>query len=151
VNEEEQQQKSRTFVRQIGKAASDKYETIESLIQGNLNECNVTQLKCCVKERQYKYNKKHCCHISFYPVDNSRILASSAICNSVCKPYTNLPDTPVALNSRSKYFQMLPAPPGALERALRLWKSILTCTRKHLERWRYIQNATRLTISIVKS
>jgi len=36
---------------------------------------------------------------------------SSAKCNSVRKPYTNLSDTPVALARASKYFQMLPAPP----------------------------------------
>jgi len=35
---------------------------------------------------------------------------SSANCNSVRKPYTNLPDTPVALASASKYFERLPAP-----------------------------------------
>jgi len=49
---------------------------------------------------------------------------TSAQCKSVWKPYANLPDTPVALTSASKYFQMLPAPPGALGSALRLCKSI---------------------------
>jgi hypothetical protein len=58
---------------------------------------------------------------------------SSAKCNSVRKPYANLPDTPVALASASKYFQMLPAPPGALQSALRLCKSSLTCSSKHLQ------------------
>jgi len=41
--------------------------------------------------------------------------ASSARCNSVRKPHTNLPDTPVALTTAPEYFQMLPAP-------LELWK-----------------------------
>jgi len=57
--------------------------------------------------------------------------------------YANLPDTPVALTSASKYFQMLPAPPGALQSALRLCTSILTCFWKHLQRWRCIQDAMR--------
>jgi len=56
---------------------------------------------------------------------------------------------PVA-NTTSKYFQILPAPPGALQSALRLCKSILTCSWKHLEWWRCIQDAMRLTIRIVK-
>jgi len=37
---------------------------------------------------------------------------------------------------------MLPAPPGALQSALRLCKSILTCSWKHLHWWRFIQDAT---------
>ena len=52
----------------------------------------------------------------------------SAKCNSVRKLYANLSDTPVALASASKYFQMLPAPPGALQNALRLCKTIHTCS-----------------------
>jgi len=47
---------------------------------------------------------------------------TSAKCKSVRKPPANLPDIPVALTSASKYFQMLPGPPGALQRALRLCK-----------------------------
>jgi hypothetical protein len=50
--------------------------------------------------------------------------SASAKCNSVRKPYANLSDTPVALASASKYFQMLSAPPAALINALRLCKSI---------------------------
>jgi len=69
--------------------------------------------------------------------------SSSAQCNSVRKPYATLPDTPVALTSASKYFQILPAPPGALKRALRLCKIILTCSWKNLQWWRCIQDATR--------
>jgi len=68
---------------------------------------------------------------------------TSAKCNSVRKPYTNLPDTPAALASASKYFEMLPAPPGALESALRFCKSILTCSWKHLQWGRCIQDATK--------
>jgi hypothetical protein len=37
-------------------------------------------------------------------------MITSAKCNSGRKPYANLSDTPVALASASKYFQMLPAP-----------------------------------------
>jgi hypothetical protein len=68
---------------------------------------------------------------------------SSAKCKSVQKPHANLPDTPVALTSASKYFEMLPGPPGALQNALRLWKSILRCYWKHLQLWMSIQDATR--------
>jgi len=74
-------------------------------------------------------------------------LLTSAKCHSVQKPYANLPDTPVALASVSKYFQMLPAPPGALQSALRLCKSILTCSWKHLHWWRSIQDAMRFDYS----
>ena len=66
-----------------------------------------------------------------------------AKCNSVQKPYTNLPDTPIAVTSTSKYFQMLPAPPGAFQSALKLCKGILMCSGKHLDWWRCIQYATR--------
>jgi hypothetical protein len=52
----------------------------------------------------------------------------SAKFNSVRKLYANLSDTPAALASASKYFQMLLAPPGALQNALRLCKRILTCS-----------------------
>jgi len=75
---------------------------------------------------------------------------TSGRCNSVWKPHANLPDTPVALTSASQYFQMLPAPPGALQCALGLCKSILRCSWKHLQLWRCIQDATRLTIRIVE-
>jgi hypothetical protein len=75
---------------------------------------------------------------------------ASAICNSVWKRYAYLPDTSVALSTASKYFQILPAPHGGLQSALRLCKSILTCSWKHLEWWTCIQDAARLTIEIVK-
>jgi len=74
---------------------------------------------------------------------NTSASPTSAKCNLVRKPYTNLQDTPVALASVSKHFQMLPAPPGALQSALRLCKSILTCSWKHLQWWRRIQADTR--------
>jgi len=70
-------------------------------------------------------------------------LLTSAKCNSVQKPYPTLQDTPVALTSASKYFQLLPAPPGALQSALRLCKSIVKCCWKHLHWWRCIQDATK--------
>jgi hypothetical protein len=53
---------------------------------------------------------------------------TSAKCNFVLKRYAYLPDTPVALTTASKYFQLLPAPPGGLQNALTLCKSILTCS-----------------------
>ena len=56
----------------------------------------------------------------------------SAKCNSVQKLTAHLPDTPVALTTASKYFQMLLAPPGGLESALRLGKSMLMCFWMHL-------------------
>jgi len=63
---------------------------------------------------------------------------SSAKCKSVRKLHGNLPATPVALTSASKYLQMLPGPPGALQSAPRQCKSIL----RTLRAW---------TIRIVKS
>jgi len=55
-------------------------------------------------------------------------IVKSAQCESVWKPQANLPDTPVAPTSASKYFQMLPDPPGALQSALsRSWM--------HLQLW----------------
>jgi len=61
----------------------------------------------------------------------------------VGKLYANHPDTPVALVSASKYCHMLQTPPGALQSALRLCKSILTCSWKHLQCWRCIQDSAR--------
>ena len=75
---------------------------------------------------------------------------SSAKSKSVQKPHAHLLDTPVALTSALKYFQMLPGPPGALQCALRLFKSILRCFWKYVQLWRCIQDATRLTIRIFK-
>jgi len=75
---------------------------------------------------------------------------TSAKCKSVWKLHTILQDTPVALTSAFVYFQMLPGPPGALQCALRLCKSIRRCSCKDLQLWRCIQDATRLTIRIVK-
>jgi len=66
---------------------------------------------------------------------------TSAKCNSVHKPHGNLLDTHLNLTSTSKYFQMLPGPPGAKHSALRLYNSILTCSCKHLQWWRCIQCA----------
>jgi len=45
---------------------------------------------------------------------------------------------------------MLLGPPGALQCALRLCKSILRCSWKHLQWWRCFVDATRLTVGIVK-
>jgi len=75
---------------------------------------------------------------------------TSAKCNLVRKPYTTLPHTLVALTTASKYSQMLPAPTGALQSAFGLCKSILTCSSKHPKWWRCIQDATRVSIRILK-
>jgi len=69
---------------------------------------------------------------------------TSAKCISVRKPLANLPHTPVDLTSASMYFQMLPGHSGALQSDLRLCKSILRCSWKHLQLWRCIQYAMRL-------
>ena len=45
---------------------------------------------------------------------------------------------------------MLPDPPGAKQCSLTVCKSIHRCSWKHLKLWRCIQNATKLTIRIVK-
>jgi hypothetical protein len=58
---------------------------------------------------------------------NQITYATSAKSKSVQKPHPTLPDTPVALTNASKYFQTLPSPPGALQSAHRLGKSILRC------------------------
>jgi len=67
----------------------------------------------------------------------------AAKCKSVRKPYTKLPDSQVALISASKYFQMLPGPPAALQTAVQLCKSIFRCSRKHLQLLWCIQDDTR--------
>jgi len=66
-----------------------------------------------------------------------------AKCILVREPYANLPDTLVALASALKCFQMLPASSGALQSALRLYKSSLTFYWKYLHWWRCIQDATK--------
>jgi len=68
--------------------------------------------------------------------DTNRV--SSAKCKSVRKPSPNLSDTPGALANASKYFQILPTPPGAFQSALRLCKSIVIHCWKHLQLWRWI-------------
>ena len=71
---------------------------------------------------------------------------TSAKCKSVRKPHAILPDTPDNLTSASKYFQMLPDPPGAKQSALRLCKSILRCSWKYLKLWRCLQDAMRFNL-----
>ena len=58
----------------------------------------------------------------------SRVKSTSAKCKSDRKAYANLPATSLALTCASKYFQMLPAPLGLLQGALRLCKSIHRCS-----------------------
>jgi len=55
--------------------ASDKQEIIAAVTKGNINECSVNEVKHCVKERKQSYDQKHCQDVSWYPVDNPRILA----------------------------------------------------------------------------
>jgi len=57
------------------------------------------------------------------------LLGTSAKRKSVRNPDANLTATMVAFTSASKYFQMLPSPPEALQSALRLCKSILRMLR----------------------
>jgi len=68
-------------------------------------------------------------------------LHASTKWNSVRKPHAFLPDTPGNLIRASKYFQMLLDPPGAGQSSLRLCKSILRCSWKHLQLWRCIHHA----------
>jgi len=101
--------------------------------------------------RGYRFQPMHSLQIC--QVDNSKSnqlevseifqTPTSAKCKSVQKPYANLPDTPVALTSASKYFQMLPGLPGALWSALRLSKRFPGGSRKHLQLWRCYQDGTR--------
>jgi hypothetical protein len=49
------------------------------------------------------------------PLPCVQSIETSAKCKSVEKVHTYLPDTLVALTSTSKYFQMLPDPPGAVQ------------------------------------
>jgi len=67
--------------------------------------------------------------------------SASAKCKSVWKPCANLPDTLIAGARASKYFKMLPAPPGALQSTPRCCESILLCFWKHLQLWSCIQSA----------
>jgi len=69
------------------------------------------------------------------PVDDTQdttnfqsMIAVSAKCISVRKKHAILPDTPGILTSASKYFYMLPDPPGAKQSALRLCNSSLRCS-----------------------
>jgi len=73
-------------------------------------------------------------HFKFHveEITLTRVFQALTKCKSVQKPHTNLPDSPVALTSTSKYFQMLPAPPGAWQRPLRLYRSILRCFWKYM-------------------
>jgi len=79
-----------------------------------------------------------CCIRRLAVLEGPRI---SAKCKSVQMPQANLPDTAADLTSASKYFQMLPGPPGAEQSALRLHTSILRGFWKHLQLWRCIQHA----------
>jgi len=65
----------------------------------------------------------------------------SAKCKLVWKPQTNLPDSLADRTSVFKYFLMPPGPPGSKQSALRLYKSILRCSWKHLQLWRCIHDA----------
>jgi len=94
-------------------------------------------LLCCIEVFQYVSIICQCGASA-----NAFETCSSAKCKSLRQPHANLPDTPVALTSASKYFQMLPGSPGALQSALRLCKSILRCSWKHLQFWMWIQDTT---------
>jgi len=69
------------------------------------------------------------------------VRAPSAECNSVRKRHAILPNTLGDLTSASKYFQTLPDPPGDKQSALRLRRSIVRCSWKHLQLWRCIGGA----------
>jgi len=60
------------------KVPSDKYEKLKGVMKGNVNECRVNELKCCFKGRKHRYDRKHCHDASFYPFNDSRILACPA-------------------------------------------------------------------------
>jgi len=68
-------------------------------------------------------------------------LMPSAKCKLVLKSHTNLAETLLFLIIAPEYCHMLPGPPGAMQRALRLYKSILRCSWKHLQLWRSTQDA----------
>jgi len=86
--------------------------------------CRVTYMSRALAQRPSRVEKRS----SDKSPGAQGILTSSAKCKSVRKPHANLPDTPVALTSASKYFQILSGPPGALQSALRLCKSVLRCS-----------------------
>jgi len=65
---------------------------------------------------------------------------TSAKCKSVRKKYAILPDTLGNITSTSIYFKMLPDSPRSKQCALRLCKSMLRCSWKHLQLWRCIQD-----------
>jgi len=53
---EEEEEKCCTWLSWFKNAASDKYEKIEGVNKGNVNECIVIELKRCVKEKQLWYD-----------------------------------------------------------------------------------------------
>jgi hypothetical protein len=81
---------------------------------------------------------------------SARHLRITAKFKSLWKPHGRFPDTLVALNSASTYFQILPGTTRVFQCALRLSKNILWCSWKHLQLWTCIRNGVRLSIWIVK-
>jgi len=75
---EEREEMCGAYLSWFKKAAIDKYEKINGVAKGNLHECRVNELKRCVKGRKCWYDWKHCRDASFYPVNDSMILASPA-------------------------------------------------------------------------
>jgi len=98
-------------------------------------------------------NSTHCwrIHAAWWKLSNrsqplneiKKSATTSTKCKLVCKPQANLPDTPEALASTSKYFLILLGPPGGVNSALKLCTSILSCFWKWLQWWRCSQDATR--------
>jgi len=57
--EEEKEDKCRAFVSWFKNVESDKYDKIKGVTKGNVNECIVNELKCCVNKRKRLYEWKH--------------------------------------------------------------------------------------------
>jgi len=59
------------------------YEKIQAVTKQKVNECLVNDLKHCVKETKHWYDRKHCCDVSFYSVDDYMFLASPTTHSSI--------------------------------------------------------------------
>jgi len=65
---------------------------------------------------------------------------TTAQCQSIQRSHASHLDSPVVLTLAPEFLQALPGPPAAIQSALRLYKSILRCSWKHVQLWRGIRD-----------
>jgi len=73
--DEEDEEKCSTFFSWVKKAESDKYENVQGVTKGNVNEYRINELTRSLKEWMRWYDWKHRRNASFYLVNDSRMLA----------------------------------------------------------------------------